>query len=93
MQITYTSNINIELNSKSYAFLPKFLAGLPTLEAAQRIGVPIQNDKIGGTHKLIPKTIEESKPNFYSGNFGLSNFLFHPDMDHWFRPPKYLLLR
>ncbi|MEQ9266301.1 MAG: hypothetical protein RLN81_13815 [Balneolaceae bacterium] len=93
MQDTKSLNISVELNSKGYAFLPAFLPDHSTIEVSQLIGTPIQNDKISGVHILTPKRKKDSKPNLYSGNFGHNDFPFHTDMAHWYKPPKYLLLR
>jgi hypothetical protein len=67
--MTYASNINAELNSKSYAFLPKFLSGLPTLEAAQRVGVPIQNVIIGEIINSFQKQKKKVNQIFIEANF------------------------
>lgn len=46
-----------------------------------------------GIHHLTPKEKVESTPNTYSGQYGHHEFPLHTDLAHWFRPPRYLLLR
>lgn len=53
--------------------------------------IEIENDLT--IQRLIPREKENERNNSYSGNYGLSAFPLHSDMAHWYKPPKYLLIR
>lgn len=41
----------------------------------------------------MPRGIDDSPPNTYSGNFGRAEFPLRTDLAHWALPPRYILLR
>ncbi len=43
--------------------------------------------------KLTPRHKDGEPLNTYSGFFGTGVFPFHTDMAHWYKPPRYLVLR
>lgn len=42
---------------------------------------------------LTPKSIQSTKKNTYSGNYGFEEFPLHTDLAHWYLPPRYFILR
>jgi len=42
---------------------------------------------------LIPSDSTLKESSSYSGNYGMGEFPFHTDMAHWYKPPRFLLLR
>ncbi len=42
---------------------------------------------------LVPSESKEKEASSYSGNFGMGEFPFHTDLAHWYKPPRFLLLR
>src|SRR5437870_11066822 len=66
---------------------------MQTAEFADCIG---RRESIAGippVQALMPRRIEASTPNLYSGQFGCGAFPFHTDLAHWFLPPRFILLR
>ncbi len=81
------------MKTTSYIFIERHRAAANTESVAREIGLPIEISGTPLVQSLTPKSPEKSKPNMYSGNFGLTSFPLHSDLAHWFIPPKYLLLR
>jgi L-asparagine oxygenase len=81
------------LKEHGFAFFESFNLKANTVTVAKEFGIPIEIPNIPVVQRLLPKYIEESKPNLYSGNFGLGSFPLHSDLAHWYIPPRYLLLR
>ena len=88
-----TNDLATALSRQGFAFAPRYRPDLGTATTASLLGVPEEIQGIPAVQILTPKTVEESTPNVYSGNFGLTAFPLHTDLAHWFRPPRFLLLR
>ena len=78
---------------QGYAFLPRFCPSTAPHDAAATLGVTEQVEGLRLVQELSPTEQTATTPNTYSGNFGLSAFPLHPDLAHWARPPRYLMLR
>ena len=82
------------LSHRGFVFASRYRPDLDTVATAASLGGVLQ--KIQGVpivQRLVPRSIEKSAPNVYSGNFGLSAFPLHTDLAHWFSPPRFLMLR
>lgn len=63
------------------------------VEIANDIGSIFRVTSMPLVQTLTPR-LKENEPNStYSGNFGIGEFPFHTDLAHWYKPPRYLLLR
>jgi len=78
-----------EIATSGFALIRNFAPGCGTLNAAQRLGEIDCVDGLEPVQTLVPRTLEESPPNTYSGNFGTSEFPLHTDLAHWATPPRY----
>lgn len=75
------------------AFYKSLEPSLVTGKIAPRLGSVIRIDGVAEVQSLIPRDTDSSPPNILSGNFGTGMFPLHTDLAHWYRPPRYLLLR
>ena len=76
-----------------YVFLNKYMLNKTTSELVQYLEAKEGMKPTSKIHRLTPKSKAESTPNTYSGQYGRHEFPMHTDLAHWFRPPRYLLLR
>jgi hypothetical protein len=76
-----------------YAFLPRWEPRQNTLGVAVSIGKVVLLPGLEDVQVLRPRKRESSPPNIYSGNFGVGDFPLHTDLAHWYRPPRYFILR
>lgn len=87
------------LRSEGYVNLRHTEDALSTLELAKNIGTVLdlqENDPAYPSTEidiLTPKDKTLHQPNRYHGIFGLDEYPAHTDLAHWFRPPRYILLR
>ncbi|MDC0833286.1 TauD/TfdA family dioxygenase [Geitlerinema sp. CS-897] len=87
------------LETQGYVFIPCWSAESKTEAIAKDIGKLLKISEINGhehisnIQSLKPRTKKDGIKNQYSGYFGLDNFPLHTDLAHWFRPPRYILLR
>lgn len=88
-----------DVHHKGFCFVPRWNTGMDTLDVARTLGdVICISDVVPGsripTVQIIkPRVQTEAPPNQYSTEFGLDGFPFHTDLAHWFRPPRYFMLR
>lgn len=83
----------MDLKANGFALLRSWEAGRSTRSLLGARGTVLEIPGVETVQSLVPKTADESAPNLYSGNFGLDVFPLHTDLAHWFRPPRYLVLR
>lgn len=71
------------------------ILGNDTLSVANVLGSVAQRDVSGAdvVQSLVPSEIKSKEASSYSGNFGMGEFPFHTDLAHWYKPPRFLLLR
>lgn len=87
------SSLLDRLHSNGYIELTDTDPDVPTLEVARKL-----SDTIGA---VVSEAIEQLgaspaglKPsNTYGGNYGWGELPLHTDLAHWYRPPRYVLLR
>ena len=60
---------------------------------ANSIGKVFRVESMPLVQTLTPREMKNEKKSTYSGNFGKEMFPFHTDLAHWYRPPRYLMLR
>ena len=89
----------VALSETGFAFMRELSPEVPTIEIAHALGVPIDmtrllpNARIPTVQDLVPRRKEGAPKNQYSGHYGLADFPLHTDLAHWFRPPRYFMLR
>ena len=76
-----------------FAEIVDFDPSISTLQIAQELGCSIGAVVWGHTQQLKASGFGEKGDNTYGGNFGFGELPLHTDFAHWFRPPRYLLLR
>lgn len=81
------------LKALGYDFFDDLRPDLTIEEFGNRYGELLKIPSMPLVQKLIPKHKESEPLNTYSGIFGTGVFPFHSDMAHWYRPPRYLILR
>lgn len=82
-----------QLRTDGFADLGRVNANVPASEFAARLADAIGAVPIGEPQRL-GITVVGSKPlNTYGGNYGQSELPLHTDLAHWYRPPRYVLLR
>lgn len=83
--------VKAQLNAAGYAVLHGYGSGRTSDVVAAEFGPVLVPPGWATVQTLMPQAA--STPNTYSGLFGLGSFPFHTDLAHWWRPPRYLLLR
>lgn len=82
-----------------FVFLPNWLAGRSTLDIAAELGglldlsASVPGLSIPAVQPLRLQSEAAARANTYSKQFGRAEFPLHNDLAHWFRPPRYMLLR
>lgn len=64
-----------------------------TFQVARDIASAIGAEVFPFVEKLSAAKVAGSTKNTYAGNYGLNEFPLHSDLAHWYRPPRYLVLR
>lgn len=82
-----------DIEARGFVLLKGLWAGATSLEVADKLGTIDSVEGLATVQTLKPRTITDSQPNTYSGNFGRAEFPLHTDLAHWARPPRYILLR
>lgn len=82
-----------KLEDDGYVRFEGHLIGSNTFSIARNLGTIARIPEASIVQTLIPSSKDSREASSYSGNYGTGEFPFHSDMAHWFRPPKYLLLR
>lgn len=75
-----------------YVFLRNFDSRASSSAAIGRFGKIERIGAYDSVHELSPRESGLVK-NTYSGAFGYGSFPLHNDLAHWFRPPRYVVLR
>ena len=91
--------ITRQLDQNGYILLPEWRREENTISIARMIGTVVRlrsvfpQSNLPTVQILEPKSKIDSLSSRYSGTYGLAEFPFHTDLAHWFRPPRYFLLR
>jgi L-asparagine oxygenase len=64
-----------------------------TADVARTLGDVVSLDSGSEVQTLAPVTSEVHGQNRYSGIYKNGPFPFHTDLAHWYRPPRFVLLR
>jgi L-asparagine oxygenase len=97
--MTAEHNLKERLSTKGWVFLPAFAPSLSTFEVATSLGSLVDcsrhegYDRFSGVQRVRPHHCDHAPRTVYSGNFGLGEFPLHTDLAHWYRPPRFFLLR
>ncbi len=76
-----------------HVFIHEYLKNKTTQDLVQHLVETENLEPMSDVHRLTPKKEAESTLNTYSGQYGHNEFPMHTDLAHWFRPPRYILLR
>lgn len=87
------SGLRKQLDVRGFAYLEREKPDMSTLQFASGFGEILQIPNIPIVQRIVPRSQVHAPANFYSGNFGLSEFPLHTDLAHWYVPPRYLVLR
>ena len=82
-----------DLTTRGFSLLRGLETSTASIEVANQLGFVDEVEGLKSVQTLIPRLVDDSSPNTYSGNFGYAEFPLHTDLAHWARPPRYLLLR
>jgi len=69
------------------------LVGKDALSIASNLGDIAHVPGAQVVQTLVPSETALKEASSYSGNYGMGEFPFHTDLAHWFKPPRFLLLR
>lgn len=68
-------------------------AELRSIDAAHKIATEIGAVVFGAVDQLTVTAAGIKPLNTYGGNYGSGELPLHSDLAHWYRPPRYLMLR
>ncbi|OAI19828.1 MULTISPECIES: TauD/TfdA family dioxygenase [Methylomonas] len=69
------------------------LIGDDSLDIANNLGKVENIPGVDLVQTLVPSNNINNEASSYSGIYGFEEFPFHSDMAHWYRPPRFLMLR
>jgi len=69
------------------------LIGDDSVDIANNLGKIANIPGLDLVQTLVPSDNITKEASSYSGIYGLGEFPFHSDMAHWYRPPRFLMLR
>lgn len=87
------SPLHRQLQTSGYADLGVIDTTESTLQVAATVAAAIGAIVSGSIDRLGVTRLGVKPPNTYGGNYGLGELPLHTDLAHWYRPPRYLLLR
>lgn len=83
--------IKEQILARGYTFFEALDPERDSVSIAVEIGKAMTPWEGRLVQQLTPRV--SATPNTYSGIYGLDRFPFHTDLAHWYRPPRYLILR
>jgi L-asparagine oxygenase len=86
-------SVRKQLYSDGYVDIPYTDPSVSTLHLAQEIANSIEATAAESTEDLNASALGSKPLNTYGGNYGCGELPLHTDLSHWYRPPRYLLLR
>ena len=81
------------LHSNGYIEITDTDPDAPTLEIARKLSGAIGAAVSGAVENLVASPSSLKPSNTYGGNYGCGELPLHTDLAHWYRPPRYVLLR
>lgn len=81
------------VKESGFAFFPAYRSNYALTEIAADFGSVAYLPGVPAVQTITPRAISDAPPNIYSGNYGMNPFPLHTDLAHWYRPPRYLVLR
>ena len=88
-----TEDISTSVSADGYAVIRNYRLDDEILQVLSSIGTLVTLPGMNVVQYLTPKSEIGGLPNTYSGNFGMNDFPYHADLAHWYRPPRYFILR
>lgn len=86
-----------QVGAMGYAVIPRFDPASSTESVALKLGAVMNVSEllpnVPRVQTLCPRKPSRQLMNQYSGTYGTGAFPLHSDLAHWYRPPRYLLLR
>ncbi len=81
------------LHSNGYAEIAETDPDVSTVELAREISASIGTVVSESVENLVASPTAVKPSNTYGGNYGYGQLPLHTDLAHWYRPPRYVLLR
>lgn len=93
LRLSKMHSVLSKLKDDGFAVFEGSLFGEDALSIANNLGTiaPVPGAEI--VQSLVPSDSVGKEASSYSGNYGMGEFPFHSDMAHWYKPPRFLLLR
>ncbi len=82
-----------EITRNGFVNLGVYRPDLTTAAVGALLGMPFQSEGFSFVQRLSFSEVGEKGKNTYGGNYGRGRLPFHTDLAHWYRPPRYLVLR
>lgn len=82
-----------QLRSDGYVEIAETDPNVPTVQLAREISDAIGTVVSESVESLVASPAGLKPPNTYGGNYGYDHLPLHTDLAHWYRPPRYVLLR
>lgn len=86
-------SISNKLHSDGFVEINDSDPAISLEQFAQQISDLIGAEVSGAPENLIASPSGSKPLNTYGGNYGYSELPLHTDLAHWYRPPRYLILR
>lgn len=81
------------LRTVGYVEIAESDPAVATAQFAQEVGESIGAVVTTPAEVLVASQEGVKPPNTYGGNYGFGQLPLHTDLAHWYRPPRYVLLR
>jgi len=81
------------IHSDGFADLGELDPDLSRGDAVRDISKSIGATAMVEPQDLVVSEAGSKRANTYGGNYGLRKLPIHTDLAHWYRPPRYVLLR
>ncbi len=88
-----TEDVEQQLERAGFFDLDIYCPELPFQKAIASLGKVISSLERAPVEALRASELGAKGPNTYGGNYGRGVLPLHTDLAHWFRPPRYLVLR
>lgn len=85
--------IRSDIERDGYALLEGFCPEESTLKIVLGLGRPEEIPGHNVVQTLAPRSVLDAPPNTYSGHYGYGEFPLHTDFAHWYKPPRFVVLR
>lgn len=82
-----------QLHSRGYAQIDETDPRKSTIDLANELAAITGTTASAAAGRLVASPVGVKPKNTYGGNYGYGPLPLHTDLAHWFRPPRYVLLR